>query len=103
ERSVKRLSERCEADLRLLTAPAAKWPAPGVRDTTDAFYWRGVWELKESDERSWYRVIYLSRIADVVCVLHGFEKQSRRTSARDIVVARNRLKQVLNRVRGEKK
>ena len=82
---------------------AAKWPAPGVRDTTDAFYWRGVWELKESDERSWYRVIYLSRIADVVCVLHGFEKQSRRTSARDIVVARNRLKQVLNRVRGEKK
>lgn len=34
----------------------------------------GVWELKEQDERKWYRVIYLARIDNVIYVLHCFEK-----------------------------
>jgi phage-related protein len=62
----------------------------------------GVWELKESDERSWYRVVYLTKIAGVIHVLHCFEKESRRTDKRDIATARARLKQVLNRIQGEK-
>src|SRR5882672_2207919 len=40
---------------------------------------KGVWELKESDERAWYRVVYLSKIGDVIYVLHCFEKKSRKT------------------------
>ena len=32
----------------------------------------GVYELKEADERTWYRVIYLSKIDDVIYVLHCF-------------------------------
>lgn len=64
---------------------------------------KGVWELKESDERTWYRIVYLSRIADAIYVLHCFEKQTRKTGSRDIAVARARLKQVLNRLRGEGK
>lgn len=53
-----------------------------------------VWELREQDERAWYRVIYLTRIEDVIHVLHCFEKQSRKTDRRDLRVARERLAQV---------
>ena len=60
---------------------------------------KGVWELKESDERAWYRVIYLARIGNVVHVLHCFEKDSRKTDRRDIEIAKARLSQVLKRVR----
>jgi phage-related protein len=37
----------------------------------------GVFELRDQDERAWYRVVYLSRINDVIYVLHCFEKKSR--------------------------
>ena len=60
---------------------------------------RGVWELKESDERTWYRVVYLSRIGEVIYVLHCFEKQGRKTDRRDVAIARSRLRQVLKRIR----
>lgn len=40
----------------------------------------GVFELRDQDERTWYRVIYLSRIRDVVHVLHCFEKEERRNT-----------------------
>ena len=39
---------------------------------------KGVWELKESDERAWYRVVYLSKIGSVIYVLQ--RKAERRTS-----------------------
>jgi phage-related protein len=58
----------------------------------------GVYELKESDEQSWYRVIYLSRIDDVIHVLHCFEKQSRKTDRRDLKVATDRLSRVRQRI-----
>jgi len=38
----------------------------------------GVFELKDSDERTWYRMIYLARKNDVIFVLDCFEKDSRR-------------------------
>ena len=63
---------------------------------------KGVWELKESDERTWYRVVYLTKIGGVIHVLHCFEKESRRTDKRDIATARARLRQVLKRIQGEK-
>jgi phage-related protein len=63
---------------------------------------KGVWELKESDERAWYRVVYLSKIGSVIYVLHCFEKESRKTDKRDIATARARLKQVLKRIQEEK-
>jgi phage-related protein len=34
----------------------------------------GVYELRDQDERAWYRVFYLKKIADVTYVLHCFEK-----------------------------
>src|SRR3954468_3567243 len=54
----------------------------------------GVFELRDQDERAWYRVIYLSRIRDVVHVLHCFQKKSREPPTREINTARQRLKSV---------
>jgi phage-related protein/predicted XRE-type DNA-binding protein len=54
----------------------------------------GVYELKEADERAWYRAIYLSKVGNTIYVLHCFEKESRKTDRRDIEVARQRLKLV---------
>jgi len=56
---------------------------------------KGVWELKTSDERTWYRVIYLTRIGNSLYILHAFEKNSRKTDRRDLAIAQSRLKSVL--------
>src|SRR6202012_5978699 len=63
---------------------------------------QGVYELKESDERAWYRAIYLSRIEDRIYVLHCFEKESRKTDRRDIAIASQRLKLVKKRLQEQK-
>ena len=62
----------------------------------------GVYELKEADERAWYRVIYLSRIENRIYVLHAFEKESRKTDRRDIAIASQRLKFVRQRLLEQK-
>jgi phage-related protein len=58
----------------------------------------GVYELKESDERTWYRAIYLSKVENVIYVLHCFEKDSGKTDRRDIAIASQRLKLVKQRI-----
>jgi phage-related protein len=58
----------------------------------------GVFELKEADERTWYRTIYLSKVGNVIYVLHCFEKDSRKTDRRDIELAKSRLKSVRQRL-----
>ena len=63
---------------------------------------RGVWELKTADERTWYRVIYLTQIGDALYVLHAFEKSSRKTDRRDLEIAASRLRTVLAQLRREK-
>ncbi|HET9284501.1 MAG TPA: type II toxin-antitoxin system RelE/ParE family toxin [Candidatus Angelobacter sp.] len=59
----------------------------------------GVYELREQDERAWYRVFYLKKIAGVVYVLHCFEKQTAQTEQKDINVAKERLKRLLEEQR----
>ncbi len=54
----------------------------------------GVYELREQDERAWYRVFYLKKIAGVVYVLHCFEKRTAQTEKKDIEVAKERLKRL---------
>ena len=63
----------------------------------------GVFELRDADERAWYRVLYLSRIHDVIYVLHCFEKKSRVLPKNDAQVAQQRLKQVKARLAAERK
>ena len=63
---------------------------------------KGVWELKTADERTWYRVIYMTRIGDALYVLHAFEKSSRKTDKRDLEMAKSRIKLVLEQLRAAK-
>ena len=63
----------------------------------------GVYELKESDEGAWYRVIYLSKIDDVIYILHCFEKHSRKTDQRDLTIAGERLSRVRKRIEERRK
>ena len=58
----------------------------------------GVFDLRDQDERAWYRVIYLSRVRGVIHVLHCFEKKSRETPTNAINIARQRLKAVRRRL-----
>jgi len=62
-----------------------------------------VFELRDQDEIAWYRVIYLSRIDDVIYVLHCFEKKSREMPRRDFEKAKQRLKAVRVRLAEGKK
>lgn len=42
-----------------------------------------------------HRVFYVARFEEGVYVLHAFEKRSRKTPAREIDIARDRLREVL--------
>jgi phage-related protein len=63
----------------------------------------GVFELKDSDESKWYRMIYLSRIENTIYILHCFTKNSAKTDKRDLKQAEVRWKQVQQRLREERK
>jgi phage-related protein len=63
----------------------------------------GVFELRDQDERAWYRVVYLSRIEDVIYVLHCFEKKSREMPRKDFEKAKQRFKAVKARLTEEKR
>ena len=63
----------------------------------------GVFELKDSDESAWYRMIYLARKNDVIFVLDCFEKDSRKTEKHDIKRATARFKQVRQRLMEERR
>jgi phage-related protein len=62
----------------------------------------GVYELKDSDEATWYRMMYLKRIGDVIHILDCFEKDTAKTERKDLNRATTRLQKVLQRIREEK-
>lgn len=59
----------------------------------------GVFELRQRDDRGWYRVIYLSKVGDTIYMLHSFVKRSAMTSSNDLKIAGDRLKEVRRRLR----
>jgi len=63
----------------------------------------GVFELKDADERKWYRVVYLARVKETIYVLHCFTKNTGKTERRDLATAERRWKQVQQRLREEQK
>jgi phage-related protein len=62
----------------------------------------GVFELRQRDDRGWYRIIYLSRVGDTIYMLHSFVKKSAKTSSNDLKIAEGRLKEVRRRLREER-
>ena len=63
----------------------------------------GVFELKDADERAWYRMIYLARVGDTIYVLDCFEKDTAKTERKDLNTARNRLATVRQRFLEERR
>lgn len=55
----------------------------------------GVFELRDTDHISWYRVIYYIKLANKIVVLHVFTKRSAKTPLNDLKIASSRLKQLL--------
>ena len=61
-----------------------------------------VYELKDRDEKTWYRVVYLAKVGDMIYVLHSFTKDTRKTEKKDLDLAKERLKKVKQRLAEEK-
>jgi len=74
-------------DVQLGKQPPDSSPVPGVGRT-------GVFELRDEDESSWYRAIYLKKIRNRIYVLHCFEKTTNRIEKQDIRTIKQRLSQV---------
>ncbi|MAF83037.1 MAG: type II toxin-antitoxin system RelE/ParE family toxin [Gammaproteobacteria bacterium] len=55
---------------------------------------RGVRELRARDRSGQYRAIYVIRKREGIFVLHTFQKKSRKTSKRDIEIARKRFREI---------
>jgi phage-related protein len=55
----------------------------------------GVEELRIRDESGAFRVIYTSRLAEAVFVLHAFQKKTQKTAPADIDLAKARYKALM--------
>ncbi len=64
---------------------------------------KGVFELKDADEKKWYRMLYLARVEDTIYVLDCFEKDTARTERKDLKTATNRLSAVRQRILEERR
>jgi phage-related protein len=62
-----------------------------------------VFELRQMDDKGWYRVIYLGKVGNRLHMLHAFVKKSAKTSANDLRIASARLKAVNARLVEEKR
>ena len=60
----------------------------------------GVQELRIHTDTE-HRVCFVARFAEGIYVLHAFEKRSRKTSANDLELARNRYRELLELRRRE--
>ena len=59
----------------------------------------GVREIRIRDSASASRVIYAPTFADVVYVLHAFQKKTGQTARRDLDLAASRLREQMARMR----
>jgi len=56
---------------------------------------KGVEEIRVRDDSGIYRVIYTTRLADAVYVLHAFQKKTQTTAKRDIALASKRYTELM--------
>ena len=52
----------------------------------------GVYEIRHRDSSGAFRVIYVTKLADAVYVLHAFQKKTQKTTRADIELAAKRYK-----------
>ena len=59
----------------------------------------GVKEIRIKDNQGIFRVVYVVKYLDRVNVLHAFQKKTQKTAKKDIDLAKQRLKQLLEEVK----
>jgi phage-related protein len=59
----------------------------------------GVREIRVRERAGAFRVIFVATFADVVYVLHAFQKKTRQTAKRDVDLAASRLREQMARMR----
>jgi phage-related protein len=64
---------------------------------------QGVYELRDADGKTWYRVVYYVKVKDIIYVLHSFTKSSKKTPKVELNTATERLKNLKARIQQEKK
>jgi phage-related protein len=52
----------------------------------------GAYEIRVKEESGAFRVIYVTKFSDAVHILHAFQKKTRKTSKRDIDLAKTRYR-----------
>jgi phage-related protein len=94
----KPIREDLGADIRRLQVgekPLNSRPMPSIG--------KRVYELRQVDDRGWYRVIYLGKVGNRLHMLHAFIKKSAKTSRNDLRIALSRLAAVNARLLEEKR
>ena len=69
---------------------AANWTWCSAASNPMTSIGKGVEEIRVWDEAGTFRVIYTTRLADAVYVLHAFQKKTQLTAKRDIETAKTR-------------
>lgn len=54
----------------------------------------GVKEIRISESKNTYRIIYVAKLANQIYVLHSFQKKTQKTSLKDIDIATARYKAI---------
>ena len=54
----------------------------------------GVKEIRISEDKGVFRVMYVAKFEDTVYILHSFQKKTRKTAKKDIDIAKARYAQV---------
>lgn len=60
---------------------------------------KGVAEIRIWEESGTFRIVYLARLADAIYVLHCFQKKTQQTSKRDIAMAAQRYKELIEELK----
>lgn len=55
----------------------------------------GVREIRISDDGNAFRVMYVTKFADKIYVLHSFQKKTQKTSPKDINIAKSRYNAIV--------
>jgi len=62
----------------------------------------GVKEIRISEDKGVFRVMYVAKFEDAVYILHSFQKKTRKTAKKDIDIAKARYAQVQGMHAGRK-
>lgn len=61
----------------------------------------GACEIRVRDSAGAFRVVYVTKFAEAVYVLHAFQKRTRKTAPRDLELARRRYREARAMAQGE--